>query len=60
MVQSTIDLLGGSVLSEQSSEDSLSSDPEDFGGHSAFSGTSPLTETGVSSSSLGLSVSSSA
>ena len=43
------DLLGFSVLSEKSSEDSLSSHPEDLRWHSSVSGTLSLTETVVSS-----------
>ena len=57
-VKSSVDLLGGSVLSEESSEDSLSPDPEDLGGHSSLSGTLSLSEPGVSSEPLGFSVSS--
>lgn len=43
-----IDLLGGSVFSEESSENSLSSHPEDLNGHSGVSGTFSLTGTSVS------------
>ena len=54
VIKSSIDLLWGSVLSQKSSQNSLSSDPEDFGRHSAFPGTSLFTRTGVSTESLGL------
>lgn len=40
MVERAIDLLGFSVLPQQSSKNALSSDPQDFSGHSAFAGTS--------------------
>ena len=43
------DLLGLSILLEESSENSLSSHPEDLGRHSGVSGTLSLTETVVSS-----------
>ena len=56
MIESSIDFLGLSILSKQSSEDSLSSDPENLGGHSAFPCTSSLTSTGVVSFTLGLEV----
>ena len=46
------DLLGLSVLSEESSEHSLSSHPDDLFGHSSVSGTSSLTVSGVSAQSL--------
>jgi len=48
------DLLGLSIFSEKSSEDSLSSHPEDLGWHSSVSGTLSFTETRMSSLSLGL------
>lgn len=48
----SIDLLGLSIFSEQSSQDSLSSDPKDFLWHSGILGTSSLTDTSVST--LGL------
>jgi hypothetical protein len=48
------DLLGLSVLLEKSSEDSLSSHPQDLGGHSCVSGTLSLSHTVVSSLSLSL------
>jgi len=54
MVDILGDLLGLSVLLEKSSEDSLSSHPEDLRRHSCVSGTLSLTETVVSSLSLGL------
>ncbi len=53
VVQALVDLAGLSVLAEQSSEGSLSSDPEDLDWESGVAGTSSLTDTGVSSSSLG-------
>ena len=49
MVDFLGDLLGLSVLLEKSSEDSLSSHPEDLRRHSCVSGTLSLTETVVSS-----------
>ena len=47
MVEGAVDLLGLPVLAEQSSEDALSADPEDLGGHSALASTSALTGTSV-------------
>ena len=52
VVKSSVDLLGSSILSQEPSEDSLSSNPEDFGGHSGLSGTSLFTGTGVSAESF--------
>ena len=49
MVDILGDLLGFSVLLEKSSEDSLSSHPENLGWHSGVGGTLSLTETVVSS-----------
>ena len=49
MVDILGDLLGLSVLLEKSSEDSLSSHPEDLGRHSGVLGTLSLTIAGVSS-----------
>ena len=49
MVDVLGDLLGFSVLLEKSSEDSLSSHPENLGWHSGVGGTLSLTETVVSS-----------
>ena len=49
MVDILGDLLGLSVLLEKSSEDSLSSHPENLRRHSCVSGTLSLTETVVSS-----------
>ena len=43
------DLLGLSILLEESSENSLSSHPEDLGRHSSVSGTLSLTSSVVSS-----------
>ena len=48
------DLLGLSVLTEKSTEDSLATHPKDLNGHTGVLGTLSLTETGVSSLSLGL------
>jgi hypothetical protein len=58
MILVLVDLLGLSVFSEKSSENSLSSHPKNFGGHSGFTGTSSFTGTGVSTSSLFFQVSS--
>lgn len=58
VVQVLVNLALLSVLGEQSSDDSLSSHPEDLLGHSSVGGTLSLTETGVSAGSLGLSQSS--
>jgi len=52
MVNVLIDFLLGSILSEESSEDSLSSDPENLLGSSGFLGTSSFTGTSVSAFSL--------
>jgi hypothetical protein len=49
MVDILGDLLGFSILLEESSKNSLSSHPEDLGWHSGVSGTLSLTETVVSS-----------
>jgi hypothetical protein len=54
MVDISGDLLGLSILSEESSEDSLSSHPLDLNWHSSVSGTSSLTVTLMSALSLGL------
>ena len=43
MIDILADFLSFSVLLEKSSEDSLSSHPQDLGGHSCVSGTSSLT-----------------
>lgn len=52
-IEVMIDILGDflslSILLEESSENSLSSHPEDLGRHSCVSGTLSLTETSVSS-----------
>jgi len=53
MVQMLVDFLGSSILSEESSQNSLSSDPKDLLGSSGFLGTLSLTGTGVSAESLG-------
>lgn len=49
MINSRADLLGLSIFSEKSSENSLSSHPEDLGWHSSVSGTLSFTETRMSS-----------
>ena len=54
MVDILRDLLSLSVLLEKSSEDSLSSHPKNLAWHSCVSGTLSLTNTSVSSFSLGL------
>jgi hypothetical protein len=56
VVEGAIDLLCLSVLPEQSSEDSLSANPQDFGGHSCLPGTSAFTSTSVISLALGFEV----
>lgn len=59
VVQVLVDLTGVSVFSQQSSQDSQSSHPDDLGGHTSVSGTLSLTVTHVSTVTLGLSMSSS-
>ena len=54
MVDVSSDLLGLSILSEESSENSLSTHPLDLDWHSSVSGTSSLSVTSMSSLSLGL------
>jgi len=49
-----IDLLLGSIFSEESSKNSLSSDPKDLLGHSGLLGTSSLTVAAMSALSSGL------
>jgi hypothetical protein len=56
VIERSVDFVGGSVLSEQAPEDTLSPDPEDLSGHSALAGTLALTEAGVSAEALGFSV----
>jgi len=51
--QVLVDLATLSVLPQQSSKDSHSSEPLHLGGHSGLGGTLPLTGTGVSAESLG-------
>lgn len=51
-----IDLSLLSVLAEKASKDSLSSDPHDLSGHTGLSGTSALSETRVSSLTLGFEI----
>lgn len=53
MVQSTVDFFGLTILSQQSSEDSLSADPQDLGRHSAFASTSAFTRASVVTFALG-------
>ena len=53
MVQVSVNLLGLSVLPQQSSQDSLSSHPEDLGGHPTLSTTSTLSDTRMVSFTLG-------
>jgi len=52
-LQVLVDLLGITVLSEESSENSHSADPDDLGGQTGITSTLSLTGTGVSSLSLG-------
>ena len=52
VIDGSIDLLGGSVLLQQPPQDSLPAHPKDFSGHSAFTGSSALTRTGVPAESL--------
>lgn len=59
VVQVLVDLASISVLSQQSSQDSQSSHPDNLRGHTSILGTLSLTVTHVSTSSLGLGVSSS-
>lgn len=59
VVQVLVDLASISVLGQQSSQDSQSSHPNNLGWHTSVLGTLSLTVTHVSTSSLGLSVSSS-
>merc|ERR1719265_1571196 len=54
MVNILADLFGLSILSQESSENSLSSHPENLGWHSCVGGTLSLTVASVSSLSLGL------
>lgn len=51
----SVDLTGGSVLGQQSSQDSQSSHPQNLGWHSCVGGTLSLTVTHVSTTSLGFS-----
>lgn len=53
VVKSTVDLLGVSITSEKSSEDSLSAHPDEFGGHTGVSGSLSATGTSVTSSTDG-------
>jgi hypothetical protein len=47
VVKSAIDLLGLSILSKKSSQDSLPADPKNFGGHSSLTSSSSFTSTSV-------------
>ena len=47
MVHVLVDLLCFSVLLQQSTKNSMPSEPKDFRGKSGFTGTSALTVTGV-------------
>ena len=53
MINCSVDLLCSPVLFQQTSEDSLSSNPKYFGWHSAFSGTPSLSGTSVPTKSFG-------
>jgi hypothetical protein len=53
VVQSTVDLLGVSITSEKSSEDSLSAHPDELGRHTGVSGSLSATGTSVTSSTDG-------
>ena len=53
VIEGTINLFGLSVFFEQASQDSLTSDPKDLCGHSAFAGTSAFTSTSVVAFALG-------
>lgn len=55
VVQVSVDLTSISVLSEQSSQDSQSSDPDNLGWETGLLGTFSLTETTVTTGTLGLS-----
>ena len=57
-VEGPVDLLGGPVLSQEPSEDSLSPDPEDLGGHPRLPGSLSLSVPSVPAQSLGFGVSS--
>lgn len=59
MVEGAVNFLSLAILPKQSSEDSLSADPKDFGGHSAFASTSAFSRTSVVAFTLGLQVKSS-
>ena len=52
-LQVLVDLSTLSVLPQESSENTHSSEPLNLGGHSGLGGTSSLTGTGVSTESLG-------
>lgn len=54
MIDGSINLLSRTVLLQQSSENSLSSYPQDLGGHSAFKSSSTLSRACMSAESFGL------
>ena len=54
VVDGSVDFLGGSILLEESPEDSLPAHPEDLGGHSAFAGSASFTRSSVPAEPLGL------
>lgn len=53
VVHSTVNFLGVSISTEESTENSLSAHPDEFGGHTGVSGTLPAAGTVVASSALG-------
>ena len=60
VIDVVIDLALLTVLAEESTENSLSSDPQDLGGHTSLLGTSALTRSHVTTLSLGSEVQSNA
>ena len=56
VIDVVIDLSLLAVLAEQSTENSLSSDPQNLGGHTSLSGTSTLAGSHVATLSLGLKI----
>ncbi len=59
VIESSVDFFRSSIFSKESSEDSLSSDPKDFSGHSCLSCSSLFTGSTVSAQSFGLQMKSS-
>ena len=59
VIEGSVDLLGLTVLPQQSPQDALPAHPQDLGGHSALTGSSPLSGTSVVALALGLEVQSS-